>query len=79
MPRKRKDKTQPEKQPNYRRVHFLIREDLYEALWKITVEKYPFPAKKLHVVINEALQQYVKNYTIAKGEGETAHAQKEGA
>jgi len=71
MPRKKKT----EKESIYRRVHFLIRNDLYEALWKITVEKFAFPAKKFHVVINEALEQYIKNYTT----GEVAHAQKEGA
>jgi len=66
MPRKRKEKTQSEKQSMYRRVHFLIREDLYENLWKITVDKYSFPAKKLHLIINEALEQYIKNYQTSQ-------------
>jgi len=53
----------------YRRVHFLIREDLYEKLWKVTVDRYAIPTRKLHLIVNEALEQYINSYYTNKERG----------
>lgn len=54
------------KKEKYRKVHFLIREDIYEKLWKITAKRFFPPTRKLHIVINEALEQYIDNYCKSK-------------
>jgi len=44
------------------KVHLLIDRDLYEAIWKIVKKRFVIPTKKLHIVVNEALREYVDKH-----------------
>jgi len=44
----------------FKMVHLKMRRDLWEALWRITKERFVCPHKKFHVVVNEALEEYVR-------------------
>ena len=54
----------------YKRVHIVIREDLYKALWDYIKKKYDIPVKKFSLVVNEALKEYLKNRGIEVKSGE---------
>jgi hypothetical protein len=44
-------------------IGLYLDEDLYNKLWEITKHRFTPPAKKLSVVIREALQEYVKRHS----------------
>jgi len=54
----------------YKRVHIIVREDLYKALWDYIKKKYDVPIKKFSLVVNEALEEYLRNRGIEVGSGE---------
>lgn len=48
--------------PKYRSVHVMIREDLYLKLWEIVKRRFAIPHKKFHIVLNEAIEEYVNRH-----------------
>jgi len=44
------------------KVHLLIERELYESLWEIVKKRFVIPSKKLHVVVNEALREYIDKH-----------------
>jgi len=42
---------------------------LYLKLWEYIKRRYPVPYKKLHVVVNEALREYLERRGIKVGQG----------
>jgi len=42
----------------YVTVHVKLRRDLYEKLWRKTMERFTVPTKKFHVVLNEVIEDY---------------------
>ncbi|MCS7387171.1 MAG: hypothetical protein NDF55_10680 [archaeon GB-1867-005] len=49
-----------EKKPKMKLVHLSIREDLYEKLWQIVKKRFVVPLRKFHIVVNEALEEYIE-------------------
>jgi len=45
-----------------KQVHLLLDEDVYIDIWKIVKSRYINPVKKLHVVINQALREYIEKH-----------------
>jgi len=43
-----------------KKVHILIEEEILKKLWEIALKRYPNPHKKLHILIHEALDEYVR-------------------
>jgi hypothetical protein len=50
-----------------RLVHLPVREDIYLELWNIVKERFPIPSKKFSIVVNEALEEYVRKHREEKG------------
>jgi hypothetical protein len=46
----------------YRNVHLRIREDLYKRLWEICKKRYVVPVRKFYIVVNEAIEEYLKTH-----------------
>jgi len=44
------------------KVNLLIDRDVYEALWKIVKARYVSPSRKLTVIVNEALREYIERH-----------------
>lgn len=44
------------------RVHILIDRHLYQKLWEITSRRYDKPGRKLYLIVNEALREYVEKH-----------------
>jgi hypothetical protein len=44
------------------KTNIMIEKDLYEKLWKITTKRFISPARKFHLIINEALREYVEKH-----------------
>ncbi|MCR8433886.1 MAG: hypothetical protein NDP24_06625 [Crenarchaeota archaeon] len=44
------------------KVNLFIEREIYEALWKIVKARYVSPSRKLTVVVNEALREYVERH-----------------
>jgi len=55
-------KTMPKK------VHIVLEDDIYEQIWQIVKERYVSPVKKLHIIVNEALRQYIEKWRAEKSE-----------
>jgi len=45
-----------------KRVHLMIDEELYHKVWEIVKRRFPVPTKKLHIVVNEALREYIERH-----------------
>lgn len=45
-----------------KKIHVLVNADVYKKLWIITSKRFDSPARKVHIVINEALKEYVDKY-----------------
>lgn len=43
-----------------KKVHLMLEEDVYEGIWDIVKKRYVSPVKKFHVVVNEALREYIE-------------------
>jgi len=50
------------------KVHVLIERELYEALWEITKRRFVVPLKKFHIVLNEAIREYVERQGAIQGD-----------
>jgi len=44
------------------KVHLRIEREVYEALWEIVKKRFVLPTHKLHIVVNEALKEYVEKH-----------------
>jgi len=44
------------------KVHLLLDRHVYERLWEIVKKRIVIPTKKLHVVVNEALKEYIDKH-----------------
>jgi len=47
----------------YRKVHLYVEEDLYYKLWEIIKQRFRVPHRKLYIVINEALREYIERHS----------------
>jgi len=45
-----------------KQVHLRLDEDVYVDIWKIVKNRYINPVKKLHIVVNEALREYIEKH-----------------
>lgn len=45
-----------------KKVHLKLEDDVYEGIWKIVKKRYVSPVRKFHVVLNEALREYIENH-----------------
>mgnify|MGYP000521757930 CR=1 FL=1 len=52
----------------YRKTHLYIEEELYYKLWEIVKKRFRVPHKKLYIVVNEALREYVERHSGELGE-----------
>jgi len=43
-----------------RKVHIILEDDVYEGIWEIVKKRYISPIRKFHIVINEALREYIE-------------------
>jgi len=46
----------------YRKTHLYIEEDIYYKLWEIVKRRFRVPHKKLYIVVNEALREYIERH-----------------
>jgi len=53
---------QEAEKPKFLMIHLAIRQDLYVKLWDIVKKRFLVPTRKFSVVVNEALEEYVKRY-----------------
>lgn len=47
---------------NLEKKHILIDKNLYHELWKIAVKRFDKPSRKIWILINEALREYVEKH-----------------
>jgi ABC-type branched-subunit amino acid transport system substrate-binding protein len=45
-----------------KKMHIVVDEDIYAQLWEIAKRRYINPTGKLHIVIDEAFREYIKNH-----------------
>jgi hypothetical protein len=45
-----------------KKIHIVVDEDIYAQLWEIAKRRYINPTGKLHIVIDEAFREYIKNH-----------------
>jgi len=45
-----------------KQVHLLLDEDVYTGIWEVVKSRYVNPVKKLHIVVNEALREYIEKH-----------------
>jgi len=55
-----------EKKPKYRKVHLLLEEEVFKGIWDIVKERYVSPIRKFHLVVNEALKEYIERHREAR-------------
>jgi len=46
----------------YRKTHLYIEEELYYKLWDIVKRRFRVPHKKLYIIVNEALREYIEKH-----------------
>ena len=51
-------------QKEYGKIQVKIDKNLYLKLWEYIKKQYPVPYKKLHVVVNEAIKEYLEKRGI---------------
>lgn len=44
------------------KVHLLVDREVYESLWEIVKKRFTIPTKKLHIVVDEALREYIDKH-----------------
>jgi len=44
------------------KVHWNVERELYEGIWRIVKKRFPVPTRKLHIVVNEALREYIEKH-----------------
>ena len=45
-----------------KKVHVLIEDDNWKNLWAIVKKRYVSPVRKFHVVLNEAIREYIERH-----------------
>jgi len=45
-----------------RDIHLALTEDTYEKIWTIIKRRYINPTRKFHIVLNEALKEYIERH-----------------
>ena len=45
-----------------KRVHLKLEDDVYEGIWEIVKKRYVSPIRKFHIVVNEALKEYIEKH-----------------
>jgi len=43
-----------------RKVHVLLEDDVYKEIWEIVKRRFVSPIRKFHIVVNEALREYIE-------------------
>jgi len=51
-----------EKKPSYRKVHLLMEDEVFKKIWDIVKRRYVSPIRKFHLVVNEALKEYIERH-----------------
>lgn len=46
----------------YKKVHAIIETELYKKLWELASRRFDRPGRKLYLILNEAIQEYVEKY-----------------
>jgi metal-responsive CopG/Arc/MetJ family transcriptional regulator len=44
------------------KIHLILEEDVYKHIWEIVKKRYVNPSRKFHVVVNEALKEYIERH-----------------
>jgi len=52
----------------YRKVHVLLEEEVFKGIWDIVKKRYVSPVRKFHIVVNEALKEYIEKHKEKGGE-----------
>jgi hypothetical protein len=45
-----------------KKVHLILEDEVYEGIWAIVKTRYVSPIKKFHLVVNEALKEYIRKH-----------------
>jgi len=56
------NKSEKPNRPQMRKVHLLMEQELYDKLWDIVKKRFKVPVKKFHIVVNEALREYIERH-----------------
>jgi len=56
----RKLYTLPERRKHL--VHTKLEDDVYEGIWEIVKKRFVSPLQKFHVIVNEALREYIEKH-----------------
>jgi hypothetical protein len=46
----------------YTKIYILIKKDLLKRAYTLLINRYKSPARKLHVIMNEALEEYLEKH-----------------
>jgi hypothetical protein len=52
----------PQQEKEYVKVHVIVERELYRGIWEIVKKRYESPTRKFHIIINEALREYLENH-----------------
>jgi len=55
-----------EEKPSYRKVHLLMEDEVFKSIWEIVKRRYVSPIRKFHIVVNEALREYIERHKEEK-------------
>ena len=50
-----------------KRINVSIDTEIYKKLWMIASNRFDSPGRKIHIIINEALKEYVEKYLSEHG------------
>jgi len=42
-----------------RKIYVMLDEDIFQTLWEYILKRWTSPTRKVHIVINEALREYL--------------------
>lgn len=51
-----------DKKPKRKYRHILMDNELYLLLWKVVKKRFDVPHRKLHIVVNEAIREYIERH-----------------
>jgi len=47
---------------NYKKIHVLVDSELYKKLWEIASRRFDRPGRKVYLILNEAIREYVERH-----------------
>jgi len=45
-----------------KKIHILLEDDVYEGIWEIVKRRFTSPTRKFHIIVNEALREYLQKH-----------------